>query len=58
MENDKLVIFLYLLMRDELPIGKVENLLQHVEKAGNAQRALFSGEFLAAYAKEMAARLR
>ena len=41
--TDRLVTFLYLLMRDELPTGKVEHLITEVEKA---ERPLFSAAYL------------
>jgi hypothetical protein len=51
--NDKLVTFLYLLMRDELPTGKVENLIAQA----NVGRPIFSGAYLESYARQLAERL-
>jgi len=53
--DNPLVSFLYLLCRDHLPIGTVENLVTQVEE----QRvpAVFTNGWSASYAKCLAARL-
>ena len=52
--NDPLVSFLYILMRDYLPAGTVEKIMQeHV----NEKESLFCNGFLAQYAKDVADRI-
>lgn len=55
--DDKLVAFLYLLMRDSLPTGEVERLIQETEHATPVQNQ-FSAVHLEAYARQLASRLR
>ena len=55
-KNNKLVTFLYLLMRDELPCGVVENIVQDLENTGKDYFVLSNG-YLADYAYEIAERL-
>jgi hypothetical protein len=52
MDDDPLVRFLYLLMRDHLPTGVVEGIVQSDDKVIH-----FTNGFLARYAQDMAARL-
>lgn len=52
MDDDPLVRFLYLLMRDHLPTGVVEGLVHSEDKVIH-----FTNGFLARYAQDMAARL-
>jgi hypothetical protein len=52
--SDRLVTFLYLLTRDELPSGQVERLLAEVERA---DAPTFSAPFVEAQAREWTARL-
>jgi hypothetical protein len=52
--NEHLVAFLYLLMRDELTSGKVENLIKQTE---TAVKPMYVGVFLEAYARRLASRL-
>lgn len=58
MANITLVTFLYLLLRDKLPTGEVELLLQNAEKGCKAGSVMFSNPFLEQYARGLAARLR
>lgn len=52
-----LVTFLYVLLRDHLPAGAVEQLMRdHVVKAEGRART-YSNQHLEAYARELAARL-
>ena len=55
-KNNKLVTFLYLLMRDELPCGVVERIVQELENTGKDYFVLSNG-YLADYAYEIAERL-
>ena len=55
--KDKLVAFLYQLMRDELSTGKVEHLI--LDNTGpNADEFIFTNGYLAKYAIDLAKRLR
>ena len=54
MTQQRLVTFLYLLMRDKLPTGEVENLLKEAEKA---RSPVFSAIYLENYARELAKRI-
>lgn len=59
--SDPLVSFLYILMRDHLPAGVVEGIMQkHVvlEGTDDGDESQFSNGFIARYAKDVAARLR
>lgn len=54
--TDPLVSFLYILIRDHLPAGKVEEIVRdHVE---DAQASRFTNGWLALYCKDIAERLR
>ena len=53
---NKLQIFLYLLMRDELPTGKVARLIQEVEKV--SEQPSFTNGHLAEMAREYEERLQ
>lgn len=52
--NDKLISFLYFLMRDKLPVGEVENLIHKTEHV-DPRQAL---PYLENYARQLAERLR
>jgi hypothetical protein len=54
--NDKLVGFLYDLMRDHLPLGIVEELIQNSENM-NCE-CVYTNGWLAQYAIDLAARLK
>lgn len=54
-ERSRLREFLYLLIRDELPAGKVEQLVKTVEVMEG--RALYSNAQLGEYAAQLALRL-
>lgn len=57
--SDPLVAFLYHLMRDHLPAGVVEGIVQnHVPNPGREVTAYFTNGYLASYAKDIAARLK
>jgi hypothetical protein len=54
--SDRLVAFLYVLMRDEVTSGTVEKIMQdHVESHDGARS--FSNPHLEAHARELAGRL-
>lgn len=53
---DKLVAFLYILMRDHLPVGTVTGIVREVQ--GNAAGFVFTTEPLAELARVRAAELR
>jgi len=55
--KNKLVCFLYLLMRDKLPTGIVEQLVINTEKRNRADNFEFSNGWLAKYSKFLAKRL-
>jgi hypothetical protein len=52
----KLISFLYVLMRDHLPPGKVEELIRETELEGNGENQ-YSNGWLAQYSIDLAARL-
>lgn len=54
-DERRLVCFLYLLMRDHLTPGKVESLMETIEKL--EQPAVFTNGFLAQHAQELADKL-
>lgn len=56
--HDKVAWFLYLLMRDHLTPGKVEEILVKNLDVDSKVEAVFSNPHLARYAIEIAARLR
>lgn len=57
MTDDQLTSFLYILMRDHLPSGVVEDIMaKHVENIGNDE-VRFSNPHLEAHARELASRL-
>lgn len=59
--KDKLVGFLYILMRDYLPTGKIEEIMQgHVYPDGMLAdfESIYTNGWLAQYAKDLANRLR
>lgn len=53
--NDRLVHFLYVLMRDHIPAGAVEEIVCIAEQVSDG--CAYSNDFLAAYAHELVARL-
>lgn len=53
--NDKLVSFLYEIIRDHLPPGKVEEIVKNSEFEGDTK---YSNGWLAKYAEYLAKRLR
>lgn len=61
--TDRTIAFLYTLIRDHMPAGMLEEIITEMEEAdarnkGEATEYLFSNDFVAAYAVEIAARLR
>ena len=53
-----LCCFFYLLGRDHLPLGKVEQIVMDVEKAlGDADSVIYSNGYLANYASNLAQRI-
>lgn len=56
--NERLVTFLYILLRDDLTIGRINQILKdHVGKLDPLANATFSSPFLEILAREMADRL-
>jgi hypothetical protein len=57
--NDRLVAFMYLLMRDDLPPGEVERLVLEAEKTeiGPYRKEDYTNKHLAKYAVEIVRRL-
>jgi hypothetical protein len=54
--NDKLVAFLYILLRDYLPSGVVEGIMiKHVERCDGD--VVFSNPFTEGHARELASRM-
>ena len=53
--NNKLTSFLYELMRDEIPPGKIEQLVQNSEQIGET---VYTNGWLALYAEYLAKRLQ
>ncbi len=59
MSTSKLVAFLYVLMRDDVVPGRVEQLLRdHVECGNAGDETIYCNPHLEALAKETAERLR
>jgi len=56
--DDPLTVFLYLLLRDHLPFGTVEGIVEQFIENGKAPPARLSEPTLAGYAAELAARLK
>lgn len=57
MKNKKLVSFLYILMRDHLPSGAVEGIMENHVKKIDKKKPVFTNEHLKAHAVELAERL-
>lgn len=55
--NEKLTVFFYLLLRDELPAGKIIHLIQEVEKLDN-DIPLFTNNYLENCARSFVERLK
>lgn len=55
---DRLVAFLYDLLRDHLPAGEVEKLVRDAEVVSPENIAVYTNGYLARYAKDLADRLR
>lgn len=55
--KDPLTSFLYVLMRDELPVGKVEILVREIESE-KGMKAVYTNGWLAKYAHNLANKLR
>ena len=57
--NDKLVVFLYILMRDHIPCGVIESIYkEHIVLSHEyIKEFLFSNGWLAEYAKDIVNRL-
>lgn len=53
--NSKLVSFLYLLMRDHLPAGVIEEIIRDAEETTDCQ---FTNGWLAKYAEDLKDRLK
>jgi len=52
--NERLTQFLYLLMRDHLPTGKVESIMEQVRHCKERQLSVqYSAPHLEAYAREL-----
>ena len=55
--NEKLVLFLYLLMRDELPTGKVECIMQQIRTLVSSNTVIYSSHQLESYARDLASEI-
>ena len=55
--SDSLVMFIYRLARDHLPVGAVEQILGEIELADWAEEARFTNGWLATWAIDAALRL-
>jgi hypothetical protein len=55
--HDRLQVFLYTLMRDELNTGAVEKVMDHVRATKGASEVRFTSKHLAAYADCLAEEL-
>lgn len=53
-DSDKLVTFIYLLGRDHLPVGEIEEIMKGISK----DEFVFSNGWLAKYAQDVKNRLR
>lgn len=59
MDNDPLVTFLYILMRDDVPPGRIEEvLMSHVMQHEPDEQVQFTNGWLARYAENIATLLR
>lgn len=56
--DDPLVVFLYVLLRDYIPFGKVETIMQQQIENGKAGPGFLSEPTIARYARELAERLK
>ena len=56
--KDPLVTFLYILMRDELTPGRIEEIIKEHVQPEKRESSQFSNGWLATYARDIAARLR
>lgn len=54
-QRDKLVCFLYLLIRDTVPPGEIERIMKEVEKASAPMT--YSNSFVAGYAESLVKRM-
>jgi len=55
--NENLVLFLYLLMRDELPTGKVERIMQQIRTLVLPNTVIYSSHQLERYARDLASEM-
>lgn len=52
--NAKLEVFLYILLRDYITFGELEEILsKHVDKVSNDNKPVFSNEFIIPYMMEV-----
>lgn len=56
--NDSLTVFLYVLLRDYVPFGKLETIMQEQVENGMTGEGFLSEPTIARYACQLAARLR
>lgn len=54
--QNKIITLLYLLMRDDITCGRMEEIIMQLEKSKNSKFTLSNG-YLGAYAKEIFKRL-
>ena len=55
--DDKLAVLFYLLIRDHLPVGVVEKLVQSLEVDRLTERIILSNKYLAEYAIKLSDRI-
>ncbi len=58
MSQERLVCFLYELMRDELPAGKAAGLVKSAEAIKPGEVVHYTNKHLEAYARELCSRLQ
>ena len=55
--HDKLVGFLYLLLRDYVPAGDIEEIMKQISKKESSETYEFTNGYIASYAKNIQERL-
>lgn len=56
--NDRLAMFLYLLLRDKLPAGEIEDVIKKLPNAPPGDVGILSNGFIGDYAVELSAQIR
>lgn len=58
MNDQGLITFFYLLMRNELPTGKIASIVKEIEAMPDGDEIVFTNKHLEAYAREIVDRLK